>query len=151
MKKSDLAAFLLNPSVMGWIVVGGIGLYALAQFVRLGRNPNQAKIAESDAKKLEAAGQRPTYQDSAYVGFAQKIHSAGMSRFGTDENAIFQVFEAMRNDLDIAKLITAFGSRRAELSTFFYGLGGWLRTELSASEINTVNGILAARRITYRF
>ena len=143
-----IPAFLKNPTVITWIVVGGLGLYAYNRFRSATAQLDQGDIAKDDLKKL---GQTPSYPDTAYVGFADKINSAGISGFGTDETAIYNVFQQMKNDADVLKLIAAFGNRRIEFSLAWSGLSGWLRSELNAAEIDKVNGILASKGIAYRF
>jgi hypothetical protein len=143
-----IPAFLKNPTVITWIVVGGLGLYAYSRFRRATALPDQGDIAKDDLRKL---GQTPSYSDTSYVGFADKINSAGVTGFGTDENAIYDVFQQMKNDADVLKLIAAFGNRRIEFSLAWAGLSGWLRSELDAREIAKINAILAGKGITYRF
>jgi hypothetical protein len=57
----------------------------------------------------------------------------------------------MQNDLDVSKLIQAFGMRRIEFSTRTDSLAAFLRSELDSSELQKVNNILASKNIKYRF
>lgn len=151
MKSVKVPAFLKNPATIGWLVVGGVALYAFWRFRKATSTPDQGEVAAREAGTLAASGLRASYPDSAYAGFADRIYTAGTSGFGTDEASIYEVFGRMNNDLDVAKLVAAFGNRRGEFTIQFAGLGGWLRTELSAAEIAKVNSILAAKGLRYRF
>jgi hypothetical protein len=95
---------------------------------------------------------KPSFVDSQYKIFADAIYSAGFDvLFGTDEDAIYAVFKRMNNDLDVNKLIVAFGSRRIEFSTRTDSLGGFLQSELNTKELGIINKILQDKNIKYRF
>ncbi len=91
--------------------------------------------------------------DSAYKGYADSIYAARSANniFGTDEDAIYSVFKKMNNDLDVAKLITAFGQRRLSFSLNSANLGGFLTDELDATELGIVNSGLRSKGIKYQF
>lgn len=101
-----------------------------------------------------------SYPDSNYVLLANKLFTA-MYGYGTDEEAIYSVFRLMKNDLDVAKLIKAFGVRKSESSWAMpFNMAGegdlaeWLGAELDKDEIKIVNGIFAAAKnptIKFRF
>ena len=74
-----------------------------------------------------------------------------MYTWGTDEQAIYDVFNQMKTNLDVALLIKAFGKRRLEFSTQDMELGGHLSNDLDSSEISKLNDILSSKGITYRF
>lgn len=149
--KFKVPALLKNPQFLGYLVLGGAAIYIVWRFRKATAQQDQGEIAGKDVIKLTGSGIKASYPDSAYVGFADKINSAGVGGFGTDESAIYAVFEAMKNDLDVVKLVAAFGNRRMEFTAGWTGLGGWLRSELNTSEMSKVNSILAAKGISYRF
>jgi len=76
---------------------------------------------------------------------------------GTNTEAVFDVFEQVQNDGQLAQLIQGFGFRDYSgglLPYYFYSkmdLPMQLREELSSSEISQVNSILASNGITYTF
>lgn len=133
-------------------VVGGIGfaIYKLTQKGGALLKPDEAK---KDVKKLEEIGQQPTYMDAQYVGFADAIYAArGCNNvFGTNEDAIYNVFRKMVNDLDVAKLIEKFGKRRLCFSFTEGNLGGFLNDDLDQDEIAIINNILKSKGIKYQF
>ena len=57
----------------------------------------------------------------------------------------------MMNDLDVAKLIVAFGNQRVEFSFQSAPLGAWLSSELSSDEMATVNKILSDKKLNINF
>ncbi len=146
-----IPAILKNPTVITWLVVGGLGLYAFYRFRKATSTPDQGDTAKEDAAKLIASGQTPSYSDTVYVGFADKIETAGMLSAGTDEESIYRVFSQMKNDVDVLKLIRAFGNRRMEFSLAWGSLSAWLDGEMNASEIAKINAILETNGIKYRF
>lgn len=142
---------ILKQPVAKYALIAG-GAYLLYRVAKkLFPPPNAPDQATSEIKALEAKGMKATYPDSVYSGFADSIYSAGLNTYGTDEQAIYNIFSKMQNDLDVAKLIAAFGYRRAEFSFVDVTLGGFLQSELDANEMNVVNNILSKKAIKYRF
>jgi len=134
----------------GAIAGGAYLLYTLVRKVLL--PSTTVKAAKDDEKKFKAAGQKQSYTDGQYKIFADAIYSAGFDvMFGTDEDTIYSVMDKMNNDLDVSKLIQAFGTRRIEFSTRNDSLAGFLRSELDSSEMQKVNNILSGKNIKYRF
>jgi hypothetical protein len=133
-------------------IVGGIG-YAIYRFTKTGKKLLTVDDAKQDVKELEQAGVKQSYMDAAYLGFADAIYAArsGNNVFGTVEDTIYNTFKKMNNDLDIAKLTKAFGSRRLSYSLQEGTLGGFINDEFDPEEIDTLNNILASKKITYRF
>ena len=133
-------------------VIGG-GAYLIYKLVKKGKDILKPDEAKKDVKELEQAGQVASYMDAQYIGFADAIYSAraGNNIFGTDEDSIYNVFMKMKNNLDVAKLITAFGVRRLSYSFSEASLGGFLQDDLDSEEIDTINTILSKKGITYKF
>lgn len=98
---------------------------------------------------LTSQGMIPSFTQSQYNQFANDLEAA-MRGLGTNEPAIYNVFNQMNNDLDIVKLNTAFGIRKN-----FWGVGSdlqnWLRKDLSNKEMLKLNNILANKGITKQF
>jgi len=146
-----IPALLKNPVVIQWLVIGGIGLYAYYRFKKFTTVPTAADTAQTETLALAASGQVPSFGDTVYVGFADKIVSASTTNFGTDEKAIYAVFTQLNNDIDVLKLVQAFGNRRKEFSLFWDSLAGYLAGELNGSEMSKINDILKSKGIRYRF
>lgn len=125
----------------------------------------QRRIFEQDYNKY-CSGQnkgKMSYPQNTYLTLAGKIYEAGCSGvfcYGTDEEAIYDVFRQMKTDCDVILLARAFGKRdeRGGLCVSdLWGtscgreLGEWLQTELSSDAFEEINNILAERGIQSRF
>jgi hypothetical protein len=148
-------AFLARPLL--WVAVIGIGGYAIYRIAKavgksVGKGKGEGAEQKQDVKEFEKT-QVQTYPDGSYFGFADAIYAArhGNNVLGTDEDAIYAVFSKMNNDLDIAKLFKAFGSKRLSFSFQSAGLGGYISDEMSDDEISKLNSILSRKNIKYRF
>lgn len=132
------------------LIAGGLFVgYKLIQW--FAGNSNSIAAATNEVKTLTSKGIKPTYPDSSYTQWASAIVSAGFNTLGTDEQAIYAIFKKMMNDLDVAKLIVAFGNQRVEFSFQSAPLGAWLASELSVDELAVVNKILSDKKIKYQF
>lgn len=90
------------------------------------------------------SGVKLSFSNSQYENFANQLYNA-MNGPGTDENAIYNVFNQMKNIADVLKLVTTFGFRKnQDLST-------WLYKDLSSNEMYKVNSILSTKGIDYKF
>jgi len=148
-------AFLARPLL--WLAVGGVGAYVIYRVVKgagkaIATGKGEAGEKKQDVKQFEKQ-MTPSYPDGAYFGFADSIYAArhGNNLWGTDEDAIYAVFRKMNNDLDVAKLTQAFGTKRLSFSFQSAGLGGYLSDEMDDAEIDVINKVLAAKNIVYRF
>ena len=132
------------------LIAGGLFVgYKIIQFF-IGSS-NSVNAATNEIKVLTSKGVKATYPDSSYTQWASAITSAGFNVLGTNEQAIYDIFKKMMNDLDIAKLILAFGSQRVEFSFQSVPLGAWLATELDSNELEVINKILRDKKIKYQF
>jgi hypothetical protein len=132
------------------LIAGGLYVgYKLIQF--FAGSTTSVAAATNEVKNLTAKGIKPTYPDSSYTQWASSITSAGFNVLGTNEQAIYAIFQKMMNDLDVAKLIVAFGNQRIEFSFQSAPLGGWLASELDSDELAVVNKILKDKNIKYQF
>jgi len=139
-----------NKYVKYGLIAGGLFVgYKIIQFFMGGSNSIAA--ATNEVKTLSSKGVKATYPDSSYTQFASAIVSAGFNTLGTNEQAIYAIFRKMMNDLDVAKLIVAFGNQRVEFSFQTMPLGAWLSTELDNNEMAIVNKILSDKKIKYQF
>ena len=152
-KSSQSAPKNLQESIFSkpltWAVIAGAALYFGSRLFK--KDP----LAESkkDEAVLKSEGQKASYLDSAYTGYADSIYAARSANafFGTNEDQIYNVFKKMNNDLDVAKLITAFGKKRLSFSLDFANLGGFLNDELDKDELNIINTGLRGKNINYQF
>lgn len=76
--------------------------------------------------------------------FAAKLYKA-MKGPGTNEQAIFNVFDEMNSRSDVQQLIKTFGTKDGMT------LKEWLYDDLNENEIQHINSILASKSINYKF
>ena len=95
-----------------------------------------------------ANGNLPSYPDSKYKEFANRLHAA-MKGAGTDKKTIKDVFEQMHNITDVLKTVQAFGVRNGEdIHQWLDGEVHWWKPGNIKKEINA---ILTKKGIHYKF
>ena len=129
----------------------GYGAYKLIKALFGSKVPTTPDAAAKDEKKFQSEGMKASYPDSQYSIFADSLYSAFIYWAGTDEKTIYSIMGKMNNNLDVAKLVKAFGTRRQEFTLMNYSLGAFITDELGTSEIANINKMFAAKKITYRF
>lgn len=92
----------------------------------------------------EQTGEYPTMGNATYYTLANQVYNA-CKGFGTDEDAIYNVFNQMNNTADVYKLIQVFGTKDNKT------LPMWIRGDLNRWEIKNLNNILANKGINYAF
>lgn len=149
----------------GVVAVGGIGIAAIV-FLNVrkkimedaDRKKRAAEVdnAKKTLKELAMKGIRPTFDDVQYETFSSKLVSA-FDDCGTDNAAVFSIFDKMKNLADILKLVAVYDRRKFKgcFSSFFdyenLTLSGALSYEMSNSEISKINSMLAKKGINYTF
>lgn len=128
----------------------GYGAYKLFSALFSAKSTTVSQAA-NDEKKFKAQGEKQSYADGQYNVFADSLYSAFIYWAGTDEDTIYSIMDKMKNNLDVSKLIQAFGTRRQEFTTMQYSLGAFITDEMGTSEVAKINQIFANKGITYRF
>jgi hypothetical protein len=149
-KFTNLKEATLNKPLV-WLTIIGLGGYALYKLGAAIAKRLTLDNANKDIIDAKKSGQVASYPTGTYSQLADKIYSAVMYTWGTDEQAIYDVFNQMKNNLDVALLIKAFGKRRVEFSTLDQELGAHLSNDLDSTEINKINNILSSKGINYKF
>jgi len=149
----------LPPIAKGIVVIGG-GLIAYFTLNKLLKKPDpqsgEPNAAGDALNVLANQGVYPTYSDAQFEGFSNAIVSA-INDCGTDEDAIYNVMQAMKNNADVYRLIQVYGIRdyKGCFENFFSlvsrSLTATLSSELDAGEKREVNDILKSKGITYQF
>ncbi len=107
----------------------------------------------SETAVLQANGIQASYTDSQYKAMAEKLFTA-MDGPGTYDDDIFSVFDKLNNDIDFIKVDKAFGVREASDNLFGIfaseDLRGWLKDDLSAEQIVTLNKRLKSNGVSKR-
>ena len=110
--------------------------------------------AQNDIKKLENDGVRQSYSDAQYKVWADVAYAC-YAGWGTCTGDT--IFVNLKNDVDVLKLIQAFGIRTIPSGRFnpapdFTGtLPQVMRDELTLGQIKSINDLLAKKGITYKF
>lgn len=149
-KFTNLKEATLNKPLV-WLTILSIGGYALYKLGAALAKKLTLANADADIKAAQKSGETASYPSATYSQLADKIYTAVMYTWGTDEQAIYDVFNLMKNNIDVALLIKAFGKRRLEFSTQDAELGAHLSQDLDSSEITKINNILSSKGINYRF
>jgi len=111
----------LPPWAKGVVVVGGALVVYLvgsrlyrAVFPTETERKNRAleKNVDNEIVKLQNDGKKATYSDSNYNTFANTIYNSMRFAVGDDYATVELTMKRMNNDLDVAKLINAFGTRQ---------------------------------------
>jgi hypothetical protein len=149
-KFTSLKEATLNKPLV-WLTILGVGAYALYKLGSAIGKKLTLSNADADIRSAQKTGESASYSSATYSQLADKIYAAVMYTWGTDEQAIYDAFNLMKNNIDVAMLIKAFGKRRLEFSTQDAELGAHLSNDLDSTEIAKINSILSSKGITYRF
>jgi len=111
----------LPPWAKGVVVVGG-GLVAFLVLRRVykglfpsaeeRKNRELANNVGNEINVLTNQGVKPTYPESQYNTFANTIYNGMRYCVGDDYGTVESTMKKMMNDLDVAKLLSAFGKRQ---------------------------------------
>lgn len=97
---------------------------------------------------IAETGENPTLSSASYTAYANQLYNAfrqHMFGWGTDEDAIYNVFSQMNNTSDVYKLIKVFGTKDGKT------LEVYIRSELNNRELRKLNTILSNKGIAYQF
>ena len=125
------------------------------------RNREIIDNINNDIREQETKGVRPTFPDSQYNAFANTIYEGMRYAVGDDYGAVELTLKKMINDLDVAKLIKAFGLRQdyafgiptgepKDLITFVNSELGDDYGGLTNYRVKRINEDWASKGITYR-
>jgi len=165
-----LPSWAKGTLAVGGLIIVGFASYTIYKNAIKKRDLQQARKLSEDASKevaeLGKKGIMPSYGQSQYESYVLKLVLA-MDGCGTDEQSVYNVFEAMKNKADVLKLISTFGVRFyqpcAATSPISYAkwlydnqsfggaLSTWLSYDLTNSEIGNVNNILSKKSIDFKF
>jgi hypothetical protein len=153
----------------GVAIIGFVG-YTIYKNAKIKQEEKKGRKAAEEAKKelneLSKQGIIPSFGNSQYEIFVQTLVTS-MDSCGTDEAAIYSVFNSMKNKADVLKLVETFGVRYyspciatnpISYSKFLFdskafggGISDWLTYDLANSERQNINNILSKKSIDYKF
>ena len=167
---NNLPDWAKGAVAVGGLLIVGIFGYKIYQDVKRKRDLKEANQAadeaDSELNKLSNQGVKPTISTSQATTLAQSLVQA-MNGCGTDEKKMYGVFEQLKNDADVYLLIKQFGVRYytpcpatnpVSYAKYLYNdksfggdIGTWMGYDLTGTEIQKINGILAKKKILFRF
>lgn len=110
------------PSWAKGVVVLGLGLTAFYVGRRLyfglfptdaqRKNKELVNNINTDIAAAQKSGMKPSFSDANYNTFANTIYNSMRFAVGDDYGTVEETLKKMKNDLDVAKLIAAFGTRQ---------------------------------------
>lgn len=135
--KSLQEAFLARP--LAWLIVGGVAIFIVSKTISNVRDEIKARRDEKERQKqlddqekqLRREGQIPSYNDYQYSVYADALAEA-LTGMTEDEEDFLPVMRVMKNDLDVTKLIQAFGTRDLSSSWNPYKANHTLPTAVAA-------------------
>jgi len=132
----------------------------------LERSLKSQKLADNELEDLKKKNILPTKSTTQFEVMSDKIIEA-INDCGTDEEAIYTVFNSLNNRADLLSLISVFGVRyyrpcavsepvtylkyQFDKKSFAWGLSTLLSHDLDSSEIAKINNILKAKKIDFTF
>ena len=119
------SAYKIYSELPSWakgvvIIGGGLALYLIGSKVvkavfpseQQKRNRELVKNIDGEIKDLSKNGIKPSFVDSNYNTFANTIYNGMRYAVGDDYGIVEATLKKMKNDLDVAKLVKAFGERQ---------------------------------------
>jgi len=132
--------------IVAAVVILAITAWGILKFTSLG-----SKIDDTIAEKklgaaldAEIAAEQITLTPAQAENYAGKLHEA-MKGWGTDEDAIYEVFTNLSTKGDLLYVIKTFGVRGGMT------LVQWITAELNSKERTKLNSIIASNNIDYKF
>lgn len=143
---ADMFSHKMNRMVIGGLVALLVCVIVIIIFIKYRTKLVDAIHNKQLANSLdeEIDTNQITITQAQFNTYASSLYAA-MDGAGTDENKIYAVFRAMNTRADVLQLIKTFGVKDSQTLT------EWLHSDLSASEIEKVNTILAGNNINYSF
>lgn len=125
------------------------------------KNKELAKNIDAEIKKAESLGQRPSFNDANYTTFANSLYEAMRYAVGDNYGKVVEIMKQMKNDLDVSKLIKAFGTRQNYIFGIPKGepadLFAWINEELGSEylgvtsyRVTDINKDWAKKGISYK-
>lgn len=146
--------------VGGLLIAAGVvyAVYRIQKKTETRNSLEQAQAAGSELDKLLRTGKtKVSYNGSQFEGFSDTLRQA-FNGCGTDELAIYRVFEQMRTYGDVLQLIATYGARKydgcnweGDFTDKEYSLTRALADEMDNTERAKINQILKDNGIVYTF
>lgn len=165
----------LPPYAKAVVVIGGIAIvyFTARSFLKkvqsqadIKKNLQESSNADKELADLRRRGINPTLSESNITAIINSLKDA-MNGCGTNEERIYEDFSKLNNEADLKLLIKDWGvqyyqpcaaSQPISYSKWLWNdksfggsLSEWLNYEMTSSEINKINDILAKKGIKHKF
>lgn len=125
------------------------------------KNKELVNNINTEIAKAQKSGLKQSYTDANYNTFANTIYNGMRYAVGDDYGTVEKTMKSMNNDLDVAKLIAAFGARqnymfgipsgsKMDLFTFIQSELGNEYLGLTNYRVKNINEDWKKKGITYR-
>lgn len=140
----------VTPPQVKWVLIGLAVVVVLVIVYYFWSGSAKRKDTKSsndlvDRVNKEIDTKQLTLTDQQALSMADALESAMTTWWGTDEDAIYDVFARCSTRSDVLKIVGAFGVRNGE------GLSQWLRGDLNKDEMKVLNDLLTNKGINYQF
>ena len=123
-----------------WIHAGIAVILVLAVAWIIWKAYKYIKAQFDPSQQLEVNESNLSYSEAEFELFADQLESA-MDGAGTDEEAVYHVFEQMDTADDLKQLIKSFGTRDYGITNKAQNLLQWLRDEMDVEELVPIQTI----------
>ena len=148
-----MAKTKMEIPLWGKIGIAAVGYFAVLRpaMQKYGSNSNVAVDMANNAIDTNNLT-KPT---AWYTSAADTLEEA-MNGTGTNEDAVYNIFQQLTTGSDLMKLISVFGVRYYEAGTFYSGSGyknlaEFITADFEGDEIDVINNIIQSKGINFYF
>lgn len=137
-----------------WEIILGVAtiLAALAFLAKVfGKSESEQEIEGQRSREDLYTKIKPSHPDFKFLDWANTLDNALMQGATEDEQAVYNIFNKIKNVSDVAKLIEFFGTKRKMFTTQYITLPQAINEYFSESEKQKLNNILLNKKISYSF
>lgn len=157
---SDLPGWA--KGIIAVVAIGGVAALGFAIYrgvkkrLSLAGAFDEKRKVKDELKNLGEKGIKPTLTEAEYAAMANQL-VASFDGYGSKVSEIYKVFDKLKNDADVMKLIDSYGIREISSGRFnpepnFKGtLAGAITEEMAGQEIAFANSVLKKKGIKITF
>lgn len=165
---TELPSWAKGIVVVGGIAIGYIAVTSIINAIRgkaqKEKQEQEVNNAKSELQKEINSGNKPTLSRSTLEAMSNAVVSAS-NDCGTKNNLLLSQFDNLKNQADMLLFIDVFGLRKKTRCPFSddtrenfmssqtppMSLSAIVSSELSSSQINSLNNKLTSKGISYKF
>jgi len=158
----DKKILLIGAGIVSLLILKKVyDIFFSEKAAEIRRNKETADNVDKDIVKHSLRGFKPTYNDSQYNLYANQAYEGMRYAAGDNYGLVESILKLMKNDLDVAKLIKAFGFRQdyafgiptgqpKDLFTFVQSELGEEWGGITKYRIDSINKDWQGKGITYK-